>query len=58
MFIYYIIGDWLIEEHDRYCWIFKKDSCYCRIPCRKEKSKEELKELLERFLIVLGEFYG
>lgn len=58
MFIYYIIGDWLIEEHDRYCWIFNKDNCYCRIPCRKYRTKEELKELLERFLIVMGEFYG
>ena len=54
MFLYYVIGEWLIEEHDKYCWIYKKDSCYARIPIKQYKTKEELKDLLERFLIVLG----
>lgn len=58
MFLYYVIGEWLIEEHDKYCWIYKKDSCYCRIPSIKYKTREELKEILEKFLIIMGEFYG
>ena len=58
MFLYYIIGEWLIEEHDKYCWIYKKDSCYCRIPAKKYKTLEELKDILEKFLIIMGEFYG
>lgn len=57
MLLYYVIGEWLIEEHDNYCWIYKKDNCYCRIPIHKYKTVEELKEILERFLIVIGEFY-
>lgn len=52
--LYYVIGEWLIEEHEHYCWIFKNDTCYARIPARKEKTLEELKELLEKFLIVIG----
>lgn len=52
--VYYILGEWLIKESDKTCWIYKGDVCYARIPTRKHKKEDELKELLENFLIIIG----
>ena len=54
---YYVIGEWLIEERDKTCWIYKNDVCFARIPVKRYKTKEELKSMLENFLMVLGVYY-
>ena len=45
MEIYFTYGEWLIEQKDFTIWIYKEDVCFCRIPCRKHKSTDDLKSL-------------
>lgn len=54
---YCIIGEWWIEEHSKTAWIYKKDTCYCRIPIVHYLREKELREMLEKFLIVMGVYY-
>ena len=51
---YFCIGEWWIEEHDKTAWIYKNEVCYARIPLKKYIREKELRELLERFLDVMG----
>ena len=55
MEIYFTYGELLIEQKDFTIWIYKDDVCFCRIPCRKHKSTDDLKSLLVDFLICIGE---
>ena len=52
--VYVKIGDWLIKESIKTCWIYKSGICYARIPIRKHKNVKELKDLLEKFLLLMG----
>lgn len=51
---YCVIGEWWIEEHSQTAWIYKNDTCYARIPIKKYLREKDLRELLEKFLIIMG----
>lgn len=53
MMTYYVIGEWLIEEHDKTLWIYRDDVCYARFPIKKYKRVQELKRILEEFLEII-----
>jgi hypothetical protein len=55
--VYVRIGEWLIKESDKTCWIYKNDICYARFPARKHKTRDELKSILENFLYTIGALY-
>lgn len=52
--VYVRIGEWLIKESNKTCWIFKDDICYARFPSRKHKKANELRDILENFLYIIG----
>ncbi len=54
---YYVIGEWWIEEHDKTAWIYKNDTCYVRIPLTHYVREHELRGILEKFIILMGELY-
>ena len=55
--VYVRIGEWLIKESNKTCWIYKEGICYARFPTRKHKKASELRDLLENFLYIIGAFY-
>ena len=52
--VYVRIGEWLIKESNKTCWIYKEGICYARFPTRKHKKASELRDLLENFLYIIG----